>query len=271
MHAPVFDDAPFQNLNHTVQLSKLSFLDLSDLASRCYDLLTCVSHPPTTTVRLQVMWPSAVDFERIFSVMISTGGWGNDGKSIRSLFVERNNGFSIRFRCRSTAYRSPSYLATATSQIELIARSISSIPKSPLMVMVCKALPLSKLQTLRVTVDNLTVRHWLDSFGNYPRLRTISLDNTSLQGLLQALDPMEKSGNFLSPQLRTLMVSDIYFEDSHLLPALRAYLHERSRRNNAVKELHLADCEWLSADYVRSLEGFVGEVIWDQGVEYHSD
>jgi hypothetical protein len=259
---PLFpDNAAFHNNHHTVQLLQLSVLDLTDDPCHCSNLLNHLSYPATSSVRLKFAW-STVDFERTLSAMISTGGWDKDGKLIGSLFVEQDV-CDIRFRCWITDSCSPSYLATTTSQLELVV--CAPHLKDASLLAVCKALPLSHLKILHVALD-LTAGHWLDAFGNCPRLHTIRVRNATLSGLVRALDP---AGDFLSPQLHTLTLREIDFEEfptedcPHLLPALEACLRERSHRNITVKELHLYDCLWLSADDVRSLEEFVDDVTWD--------
>jgi hypothetical protein len=260
------NDATFHDDgDDAMHLVKLSTLDITDRASHCSNFLNRLSYPATTIVRLKIPWPSIRDFERFFSITVSTGGWGKDGKSIRSLFIEEDD-HHFRFRGWITAYRSPSYLATTISQLELIVGNPAATTTlmGSLLVRVCKALPLSNLQTLHVALG-ITERHWRDAFGNCPKLRTVGLCDTVLT-TWPAFD--------LFPRLRILILHDIDFEEfspeyAHLGQVFQAFLSERKRRNVALKELHLIRCLSLTADYVRSLEDFVDEVTWDGLAEDH--
>jgi hypothetical protein len=258
------------HVNRMVHFSKLFVLDLRDRSSYCADLLSRLSYPTTSVVRLRCA-TADIDSEDIFPLIVSTGGWGNDEKCIRCLFVDCNFVNSVRFRGWIAGSRYPSALATKTAQLDLylfFEGGESSVPR--VVERACKALPLTHLQTLHINDAELDESSFLDAFRSSTKVHSLSFRGAYVSGLLKALGPnvADKNAEFLFPQLRILILNGVYFDEADPLTAgslvaLQSCMESRCSQKAALEELHLENCRYIIRHDVQQLKQVVDLVAWD--------
>jgi hypothetical protein len=268
------------HVNRMVHFSKLFILDLRDGISYCTNLLSRLSYPATSAVRLRCTgWaPTDNNWEDIFLLIVSTGGWGKDAKCIRCLFVDYDRVDSIRFRGWISGSRYPSALATTTAQLDLRLSFEGVSSDTGLIERPCKALPLTHLQTLHINDTGLDENRFLDTFRGSTMLRSLSVCGKYASGLLKALGPnvADKNAELVFPQLRILILNGVYFDEADPSSAgssvaLQACTESRFSQKIALEELLLEDCRYITTHDVEQLEQLVDRVVWDGVYEESTD
>jgi hypothetical protein len=245
-------------------------LDVNGTVSHCIDLLDHLSYPSASIIRMSCIGVLVRDVNVTCPVLMSRGGWGEDGKSMQSLFVECDSN-SITFRGWTTCIQYP-YDNLETAQMDIhFEEDDADFSYQGGVVGALKALPLSSLQILHIDDVMLDEHGWFDAFHDSLELRIINFQAHYATGLLKVLNSIasEEPGNLLFPQLCTLILSGVRFDrEGYPLSAgssklLQACMDKRRRCNAAIKELRLEHCTGISKDgrEVRRLKKLVDHVV----------
>ena len=129
----------------------------------------------------------------------------------------------------------------------------------PVIESVLQELRLANLVSLQLwEVKTLAKERWRGLFGQAARLSRIKSDRAYADGLLQAMEPRERSG-LSFPVLTTLTLERLRIEPV----SLKQVLQERAKKGAKVDELNLRSVDGLGEEDLESLRAVVGSAYWD--------
>jgi hypothetical protein len=129
--------------------------------------------------------------------------------------------------------------------------------------LVCKALWLQHVESLRVEFSSLEKSGWLECFGSLERLRSLKICHSSAgASFMEALLPAQMTDAPSFPALQYLTFEKYSFQTS--VAMLRTCLEQRRMYQQGIQKLSFRNCSFLSAAQAAQLKEIVPMVDWEE-------
>jgi hypothetical protein len=215
--------------NPQVVLSHLSRLELEDGQALVAALLSCISLPSTTTLRLSALADASddEDFTLLSAAMASHLASSTGTQPIEHVQAALE-GRSIRLRLDAVGGRPP------RADISLVWRSPDDTRPARVIACALGALPLDGLVALTVADMVMTSDIWRFILRRTPSVQLVQAESEALAGLFESLIA-PAVGPLLAPRLRSLMLARVLFSDAAVLHAFVAFVrHWRAHKADAL-------------------------------------
>jgi len=282
----VVDATTVECPTRVVELSRLTWVQLSSQTLECANVLNHISFPASAIVKLVCRGSDASNSD-FSSLVPSLTNWLNSASSnqppIQRLRIDHFNTNSIRFqawnRGSTDVVKSPVSPTTPMLEMELSWKHFESHISESVISTICSTLPLSHLRILQVWQSEvLRSETWMSTFSSLARVRTLDVHGGSGSELVKALnvdvngDATNSRSSVLFPRLCNLIFDDVDFmvdraDELPMSETLLDCLMLRSDYGVEIQELSIKRCTHVTDPDIESLKEVVVNVSWD-GIEW---
>lgn len=209
-----------------VNLPYLSEIELEDTQASVAALLSCLTVPPTTTMRLIVQAdPSDDESFTLFSTALASYLLSCASTAPKERVEVALNGKDVRLHFYDAGESTPSV------DVSLTWRGLDDTRPARVIACVLGALPLDSLVQLCVADVLMTQESWRFVLRRTPSLQVLRAESDSLVGVFETLFAQP----VFAPRMRTLTLARVSFTDADIMSAFVAFVrHWRTSKADAL-------------------------------------